>query len=363
MLTVPRICAVFAVFAISPSFAHGVSEHGTLIRDPPQPNQVADEVIPSSVPDAARDPARAVIDKLKLWKVGSKLSICFMSGSSSTLQNVIDVANTWTKYANLTFDFGPPGAPNQCSTGRPYQIKIGFKDSGYWSYVGTDSQRFTPSMNLEGLDLSSSNVSDQEFRRLVLHEFGHAIGLQHEHQSPEAKCSDEIDWPAAESYYSNCCNWSSSTTHANLETLVQSKRYRTTEYDPRSIMHYSLPVEIFKNGRQSRCYTAENYDLSNIDKTAASTLYNSQQFKQDALKENALGELKQALTEGGAKDAEVQQVVTNAAKTFDVTISQNNSAGRNINAPVFNGPVNQSSSGPCSPPVIGASDIKIEGCH
>jgi hypothetical protein len=57
-------------------------------------------------------------------------------------------------------------------------------------------------MRLGGLN----NVDDEKlWRRVVLHEFGHVLGLQHEHQNPNAG----IKWKlkAVEDYYVNTVGW------------------------------------------------------------------------------------------------------------------------------------------------------------
>jgi len=53
-------------------------------------------------------------------------------------------------------------------------IRIGFdSNDGAWSYIGTDSSNKWKTINLGFIDCGT-----------VLHEFGHALGLIHKHQSP-----------------------------------------------------------------------------------------------------------------------------------------------------------------------------------
>ena len=84
----------------------------------------------------------------------------------------------WSKYANISFSFQQTGTP---------QIRITFDPkAGSWSFVGNENSDIAPSkatMNLGWLDGSSNTISDDEYG-VILHEFGHVIGLLHEHQSP-----------------------------------------------------------------------------------------------------------------------------------------------------------------------------------
>lgn len=93
-------------------------------------------------------------------------------------QKVRDVIGEWSKYGNIRFD--------QVSPGENPQIRIRFdtKD-GSWSYVGKeveDIPKAEATMNLAWVT-SSEKLDDQE-SGVILHEFGHTLGLMHEHQSP-----------------------------------------------------------------------------------------------------------------------------------------------------------------------------------
>lgn len=80
-------------------------------------------------------------------------------------------------------------------------IRISFQpapgDDWYWSRIGTNGSVLHPSrptMLLAGL-LRRENTrrSLEEHRGHILHEFGHALGLRHEHQSPDAERVFKLD--------------------------------------------------------------------------------------------------------------------------------------------------------------------------
>jgi hypothetical protein len=170
----------------------------------------------------------------KLWKSGRILHVTFLEGNPTVQHKVVSYANQWSKYANVTFLFG--NHPNA-------EIRITFQPDGSWSALGTDAlveERFpkgTPTMNFGWLTLSTP---EDEYSAVVLHEFGHALGLIHEHQSPagsikwnyETVTNDLSGYP----YY-----WDAAAIQANIFTQYDESQTQYSQFDPKSIMLYPLP--------------------------------------------------------------------------------------------------------------------------
>ena len=95
------------------------------------------------------------------------------------------LAPMWSQYAGVTFEF---------VEGFTNDVSIAFEPNAhadygtYSSYLGTDSRMFSrthrPSMYLV-FDPNDANNTDLEFQRVIVHEFGHALGLIHEHMRPD----------------------------------------------------------------------------------------------------------------------------------------------------------------------------------
>jgi hypothetical protein len=189
--------------------------------------------------------ARAVFVFRKMWVTGSTLQVRFMGGTASQKALVREQAGWWTQHANLNFDFND--APNA-------EIRIAFnQNDGAWSYVGTDATNIPqnqPTMNLGFMDGGT-----------VAHEFGHAIGLAHEHQNPEGgiEWNEEVvinDLAGPPNY------WDEATVRHNVLNKYSSDQIRGTEFDPESIMLYFFPDSWVRNGSG----TQANEVLSALDK-------------------------------------------------------------------------------------------------
>jgi hypothetical protein len=325
--------------------AHGADDMPdgatAVMADPSEPDTRTDGLLPPTLSKEARGPARAVIDGMKLWASGATLAVCFVEEATpAARQRIMAAAKEWAKAAdlNIQFDFGDPAGPQMCDNTKAHQISISFKGDGSSSYVGTDSKDHEPSMVLGSLNDDKSRVAQdpQEVKRIVLHEFGHAIGLEHENQSPEAHCGDQIDWPKAEKYYQEHMHWSPKTVHENLETMAIPMRaakdaLKISGHDPKSIMQYAMPAEIFKEGTSASCMTKLNYDLSDTDRKWVEDLYSDQQSD---IKKAMLDTTDKILKQGGVPDEERKAAIAKIGETFGITVSQTNNAGRDVIAPV-----------------------------
>ncbi|KYG03797.1 hypothetical protein BE21_49960 [Sorangium cellulosum] len=178
------------------------------------------------------NPARIAVLKGKRWAPGQTLRIAFMGGGREVQRRVREVAELWTRHANLKFDF---------DDGPSAQIRIAFmRGEGSWSYIGRDClsiRRDEPTMNLGWLTRSTP---DEECSRVVLHEFGHALGCIHEHQNPDAG----IPWDteAVYKYYMGPPNrWKRADVDSNLFQRYARNVTQFSRFDPRSIMLYAIP--------------------------------------------------------------------------------------------------------------------------
>jgi hypothetical protein len=150
------------------------------------------------------------------------------------------------------------------------EIRISFEPGASWSFLGTDVLDPTlghddPTMNFGWLTPATAN---DELQRVVLHEFGHALGLVHEHQSPSA----EIPWnhEAVYAYFAGPPNyWSTAEVDHNIFQRYQHDQTNFTAFDPTSIMLYPIPPE-FTDGKLT---VGWNRTLSATDREFIGQLY------------------------------------------------------------------------------------------
>jgi len=165
------------------------------------------------------------------WTAGQVITISFLEGDPSLHQRIEKVARQWIDAgrANLLFDF------RQDTT--KTDIRIAFSRPGSWSVLGTTCKSVTdtaePTMNFGWL---TPHSSDAELERVVLHEFGHALGLVHEHQHP----AGGIKWNKAAVYADLYPAWSYDKIDRNIFDTIEPAEAAMTSLDPQSIMMYPL---------------------------------------------------------------------------------------------------------------------------
>lgn len=185
---------------------------------------------------AGRD--RAALLRENKWNPGDILTVSFLDGDRRLQDRVIAAAQPWFDRANLQLSVvEDPSA----------LIRISFRHRGSWSAVGTTClqiPRGQPTMNFGWLTPTSAQ---DELSRVVLHEFGHALGLVHEHQNP----AGGIRWNKAAVYQDLSGppnHWDQATIDRNIFETADKRESNYTQVDPLSIMMYPIPARWTTDG-------------------------------------------------------------------------------------------------------------------
>lgn len=215
-------------------------------------------------PDEVGQIARMALVNSKKWPNGSSLRCRFLDGSATMRKKVQAIAHQWEKFANIKFKFVATGTA---------EIRVSFyADSGSWSAVGRDAlnQNYfplhQPTMNYGWL---RDDTEAEEYSRVVLHEFGHALGCIHEHQQP--KFNRKWNRQAVMHYFQGPPNyWSPPDIEHNVLSKYSPQGVSATQYDPKSIMLYAFDGALFSDGLGP---TNSNSKLSTYDTNMIKSMY------------------------------------------------------------------------------------------
>lgn len=205
--------------------------------------------------DASSGQMRGGLVKAAKWKPGATIRIAFLDGTEQQRALVKQYAVEWiTNLANLKFSWVNDPAQSD--------IRISFRYRGSWSVIGTTCKtvpKDQPTMNFGWL---TPTVQPSEAKRVILHEFGHALGMIHEHQNPNGGIQWNRDAVIADlSGPPN--NWDLNTIEHNMFDPYDKGEINGTSLDKASIMLYPIPASWTTNGFSA----GSNRELSETDRS------------------------------------------------------------------------------------------------
>lgn len=185
-------------------------------------------------------PERIAVLTSKYWGArGVRLSVSFMdSPNAATRRLILAHANFWGKKANVKFS----------ETRDTGQVRVArTPGEGYYSYLGVDILHVPKSVQTMNLDSFTEETPESEYRRVVIHEFGHTLGMPHEHQ--RAAIIRLLDPARTIAVFQRDYGWDAETTRQQVLTPLSERSLMGTAADVESIMAYSFSAECTKNGK------------------------------------------------------------------------------------------------------------------
>lgn len=142
-------------------------------------------------------------------------------------------------------------------------VRVSFDpDGGAWSLIGTDhlQEKTKPTINLGWFDVPTT-----------IHEFGHMLGMIHEHQNPNG---ENIKWDKQKvfAWAKSTQGWSEQTTETNIIKKYDTNSINGSSFDPLSVMLYFFPADLTLNG----VGTSQNLRLSGEDTLWITKIYPKQ---------------------------------------------------------------------------------------
>jgi hypothetical protein len=216
------------------------------------------------------------------WPETTPVKVCFFGEDPTKQRKVVTLAKTWTLGTGISFDFGAEPDFNSCKEQDRYDIRIDFKQPGFWSYVGNAARNVSqtqPTMNLGLL-----NTVNGEDNIKILKMFGHSLGFLYQEQAPGSGCYNGLNRE-----YFKSKGWSDERIASLLVPrsafpLVASEQvwlppgtddgaFMATPYDANSVMRFPVMDSRYEPQLGFRCSGAPSSALSRADHDLAKFAY------------------------------------------------------------------------------------------
>lgn len=212
---------------------------------------------------------RSVADYSVFWRPGQTLRISFIGTPCPWLKkSIFDTACQWLKYANLNFEL----LDNDVDKAE-IRIQTDVQEGVNFSFLGNQA------LDVGGATMALGvKLSDPLFEPFVLHEFGHALGMEHEHQHPRANIPWDLDavrqmLAVILADEANNPNDLDDLIEEDLATqflpLPDNGDLLILPYDRRSIMHYPIRQKLTRHAFKR----SHNLKISKKDKRFMRLVY------------------------------------------------------------------------------------------
>ena len=203
------------------------------------------------------------------------ITVRFLNGTDEEKEIVRTVAPKWSKYGGFRFRFiDNNGRSDIRITFKPVktiwdeELQSNIPIGVFKSVIGTDAMYIKQSLPTMHLCFTGTE-NYAEMQGTILHEFGHALGLLHEHQHPAV----QINWnkPLVKKIMKGQ-GWTEQDVNEQIFNPLEESKHFCTKYDPDSIMLYHYPSDWTLDGKG----TSINEDLSIGDQQIISKLYSGE---------------------------------------------------------------------------------------
>lgn len=223
---------------------------------------------------------RAILTHSNKWANETVLHYCFLGTSPENDKKLEEDKNIVREAFNIWKNVGIGLKFKEVFSPSEAEIRISFLyDGKSWSYVGTQilhaikgddfpSGTIVTTMNF-GWPLQGTQGLD-----LALHEIGHTLGFEHEHQNPK----NGIEWceTAVYEYFEGKPNyWDKDSIQWNIlrKIDVDDQQTQASPWDNNSIMHYRFEKGLILKPEDFRDGLIPEPGLSHWDKSKVKELY------------------------------------------------------------------------------------------